>query len=94
MKKKKRILAIALIAAMGIGVLDASAITVGQGMAKAAQKEPSLSKSKLKMTVGDVRMLTVKNVKKKNILSLKVKSSGKSVVSVKKKEPNTYPDQS
>ncbi|MCH5251473.1 MAG: endo-1,4-beta-xylanase [Lachnospiraceae bacterium] len=77
MKKKKRLGALCLIAAMIISLCGQGEIT------SAAKKKPALSKKKLTLKVGQSKKLSVKNAGKK--VKKKWKSKNKKIATVSKK---------
>ena len=76
-KNAKRVIAIAMAAALSIGVLQAGATD-----ASAAAKKIKLSKTKLTLEKGKKATIKLKNVKKKNVKKIKWTTSKKKVATV------------
>ncbi len=76
-KNAKRVIAIAMAAALSIGVLQAGATD-----ASAAAKKIKLSKTKLTLEKGKKATIKLKNVKKKNVKKIKWSTSKKKVATV------------
>ena len=89
MKKKRR----KQIRKLTAGVLSLSLMVTSLSVpatGEAKAKKPVLSSSKKTMQVGEEKTIRVKDVKKSRISSLTLKTSGKSVVKVKKKSKTKF----
>ncbi len=84
MKNCKRILAGALIFAMGFGVC---ALNAGEAL---GAKKPKLSKKSVTVKVGKKKTIQVKGIKKNKIKKISVSTNKKKIVAVKKKGKNAF----